>query len=804
MTDSQQSLDKSPAYQNDDGGLPSQKPHITNGILSRLRKQIRASTSRMKTAWEALFRALGLHLVTHALVYARHPMGRGFHETTKIAIHRDRSIALLRALIHVAPVGAALCEIVLNWNTYYVGATAYNTASYQLLAKVHEIMMQASIAAIVFSGIRSQLALGEGIPFGLLFSGLQITQISYLWSMELWGSLRSGLLGSSKRSLALLLIPMCILLAAVCGPSSAVLLIPRSQFWPGGSTSIWINATHDQLWPLKTDTQNIPVECKTITLDQLSIACPSSGWQSIRNYLWLEKQTLPEPYKELFQVASAHPRINVAGRTSLRQLAVGESQAYLGLGPRPYAVTTQHGVVSDALTSTGALWYLALTNVTAGKGHGSPLSDQSNAVHMIHKDYSQPYSTAVCLPDTATSPDDKAPVEFPRLPNANKDAVAANATYHGCRPGSEKPAQVIAHPSVTRAQVFNLAEQSSQYKLHWIELEHERFSGSSIGAIIVLPRTDSITDRKFLVCNLSAGWGTSSIAESTYNGGNSAVRSSMTNTTDHAANNPSIQQTNVPAGDFDQSLASYFEYSLPYYPQQVIDITRDWAQYLNPAIADLNTTVIDVLLQQWIFSCSPRHSAGVALASLLVNGLANSGTGSQLQGSVRTVGPNGSAGLDGNYWLSGKGDMFNVEGLPTQDWVKLRVDSKLEGYAYNTVGGARKAAIAFLATYCLFALAHIVYAAWSGLSSSCWDSIAEVTALAINSSPTSALRNTCAGIKELYVFKLPVRVLVRNDMEGEGEHLELVFGKTDQEKPQECPIKVNRAYGTMPARGDLN
>lgn len=71
----------------------------------------------------------------------------------------------------------------------------------------------------------------------------------------------------------------------------------------------------------------------------------------------------------------------------------------------------------------------------------------------------------------------------------------------------------------------------------------------------------------------------------------------------------------------------------------------------------------------------------------------------------------------------------------------------------------------------------------------------------MNSSPTAALRNTCAGIAELHIFKLSVRILAMSDLEGEGEHLELVFGNVDQKKTAECTIKTNRAYGTMPAPG---
>ena len=66
----------------------------------------------------------------------------------------------------------------------------------------------------------------------------------------------------------------------------------------------------------------------------------------------------------------------------------------------------------------------------------------------------------------------------------------------------------------------------------------------------------------------------------------------------------------------------------------------------------------------------------------------------------------------------------------------------------------------------------------------------------MNSAPTTTLRNTCAGINEMHIFKLPVRSLTRRDAEGDGEHLELVFGNVDEEVEKRS-IKANRKYGTM-------
>ncbi|KAL8834805.1 MAG: hypothetical protein Q9170_003601 [Blastenia crenularia] len=100
-------------------------------------------------------------------------------------------------------------------------------------------------------------------------------------------------------------------------------------------------------------------------------------------------------------------------------------------------------------------------------------------------------------------------------------------------------------------------------------------------------------------------------------------------------------------------------------------------------------------------------------------------------------------------------------------------------------------------------MGYLVYSIITGISSNSWDTIAELTALAINSTPTAALRNTCAAISELQIFKLPVLILVSKDVEGEGEHLELVFGHIDDEKVEERKIKPDRTYGTLPKGVDM-
>ena len=198
-------------------------------------------------------RVLGLNLIISFFVFLHHKaVGKGYNEQTKVAIRKSRTTALLRALVHVVPVGVAMWEIVLNWNTYFVGYAIYNQAYYQFGAKAHEIAIEASLSAIIFSYVRYELMLGSGIPFGALFSGLQVSQASYLWSMEFWGTVSSRSISSKGKLRLLFVVITSIFIAAVAGPSSAILLVPRLDYWPAGSTNIWINATSQDLWPARS------------------------------------------------------------------------------------------------------------------------------------------------------------------------------------------------------------------------------------------------------------------------------------------------------------------------------------------------------------------------------------------------------------------------------------------------------------------------------------------------------------------------------------------------------------------------
>lgn len=150
-------------------------------------------------------------------------------EERKVAVYQDRYIALLRSVIHLIPLGIVLSLISLN-----VKATVVQTylvslnPMLQFAAKLVEVLIQTSLADIYISLIRRYAARGkEGLPLGSFFGPIQTTHVSYLWSLDFWASLTANYQPWLQRITLFLISLTVIALAALVGPSSAVLIIPR-------------------------------------------------------------------------------------------------------------------------------------------------------------------------------------------------------------------------------------------------------------------------------------------------------------------------------------------------------------------------------------------------------------------------------------------------------------------------------------------------------------------------------------------------------------------------------------------------
>lgn len=108
--------------------------------------------------------------------------------------------------------------------------------------------------------------------------------------------------------------------------------------------------------------------------------------------------------------------------------------------------------------------------------------------------------------------------------------------------------------------------------------------------------------------------------------------------------------------------------------------------------------------------------------------------------------------------------------FPDQTIIRLYV----AGVGYTFRNWPSGIAIGILLFYCLLVVGTMAYSLIAGVSSSAWDSAAEITALALNSTPPHDLGHISAGLETLDVFRRPVAIMAKND------HLELVFSHSEK------------------------
>lgn len=272
---------------------------------------------------------------------------------------------------------------------------------------------------------------------------------------------------------------------------------------------------------------------------------------------------------------------------------------------------------------------------------------------------------------------------------------------------------------------------TSQYELQWVDLPQPLFNGSSIGAVILSPQADSTSSgrwqRDMMFCNFAAGWGSTTLQTHT----------AVTQLDGSVSSRVSVYQnhsegyfaTSIVDGSSKQLDNDQYQWIHSTYPQRPINITQEWAQYLDPVVKSVNRSVFDLLMQERFDVRGPGRmeaatvSATSALTLMLANGLARIGFDSTLQGypilinsskGTTWIDGNGTNWIDGNAWLSSKGNDFIVDPLQSQDWVKFTVSSTIQGYSYNMQTIPPRLAVAALTLYCIIALAHVFYSGFTG------------------------------------------------------------------------------------------
>ncbi|KAK8157260.1 hypothetical protein IWX90DRAFT_319187 [Phyllosticta citrichinensis] len=164
--------------------------------------------------------------------------------------------------------------------------TEVSTTSLQYLAKALELATQASISAVALTYLQRDYTSSDGVPFGAITAGLQLNSLSYLWSLDFFGSLWSPTFPLRRKLTFAVFILFATLLTATVGPSIATCLIPRPVYL---SSKYYTLNPESTLYPQRIETSGSPDHCEivnqTLTVAQSynrsNIICPSEGWESL-------------------------------------------------------------------------------------------------------------------------------------------------------------------------------------------------------------------------------------------------------------------------------------------------------------------------------------------------------------------------------------------------------------------------------------------------------------------------------------------------------------------------------------------
>ena len=155
---------------------------LTAQLLGYLVKALRAIWAfpgvvyrRIVNRCETLLRAVGLGLTT----IAKGP------ERPKKLFTISRRVALARCGVRLFPSFVSLILITINLLGYFIGAElqgfqnddSIKLGVLQICAKMQELFVVASLSAVVFHVLRSELVFGPGLPLGLLGAGFKLTSV---------------------------------------------------------------------------------------------------------------------------------------------------------------------------------------------------------------------------------------------------------------------------------------------------------------------------------------------------------------------------------------------------------------------------------------------------------------------------------------------------------------------------------------------------------------------------------------------------------------------------------------------------
>ena len=677
-------------------------------------------------------------------------------------------------------------------------------ALYQVAAKIQETLCIASLATVVLQILRHELIHGEGVPIGLLGSGLSFSSVSYFWSPE-FVSAAKYCLTSWKRCRLYFVVTLAGALAVFIGPASAVLLLPRVQTIKAGETQYYLNGTADQFWPSVVTSSSEYMACVLPNSTRYAV-CPSGGYYSLRSD-WLKFNYTNQLDSYIGGSRHAHQRfyatqLEAAGGLAARNFSILNqsplamlpamitSGSLDGVSPETFAIQP-HGATTAIQQQLDTDWFNTAFNYPTTNTSFSSLAEYKYVSHFKSSTTTTiPLVRTRCSSIAINLTSDADEISFPYLHNGAQWA-----------------------DDYKNASISSLNRSSSTHlRAQWLSLPVETFGPVSTGLLFELPWTSSLDSRVAIGCTVSAVWApgmlTSDSVSSQY-AWSSQLLADYTqarildnlNASSPTANrvhrlitlDPSwLIALTPPAPDAGFQDGDW----IPNTMEQIISdthITEFFDDYrtraemywldgqCKMAYTDQNWTQVDM----WNDLSCGKGNKRILLESIITVGIAD---GLSRFGSSRVY--NTAPDLrDWSLQASVDIDVDNNALLQGKQAVQLPSDPNLviqtmritiDGYAYNASSITDYLSTAVICIYMLVTSLHTIWILWHRVTSSSWDTVTELISLCLNSTPTHVLDNTSPGIQRFGTYTKVVKIrAVRLENGTDQQRLSLLFRDDD-------------------------
>ncbi|KIX94990.1 uncharacterized protein Z520_09300 [Fonsecaea multimorphosa CBS 102226] len=257
-------------------------------------------------------------------------------------------------ILHLSALIASSILIGLNIAQYFIGKELQGNINQdgtkmlalQITAKVHELLMLASLSKILWSFVLDHLITSSGLPLCTLSAGDRFGDISYLWSREFRTALRASFRG---KNIILPLAVVCTILGIIVGPASATAMAPNLQDWPAGQITIPLNLSRDRVSPMILDQDSMPdMKCTELWQD----CNPSRTWSPLTtNFFSFWGQTGFDRLQGMPEL------VNLPGSQAVRTLRARFRGPFSLYQPQYTSATVQPVWAANKVNGLRLLWF---------------------------------------------------------------------------------------------------------------------------------------------------------------------------------------------------------------------------------------------------------------------------------------------------------------------------------------------------------------------------------------------------------------------------------------------------------------